>query len=311
MEKSSAFIVLRELIGHTASINSIRYTTDGNYCMTCSDDRSLKLWNPHKDDPNKVGNALSIKTYSGVHGYSIQDVVISSDNNKFASAGGDRVTFLWDVGTGRVIRRIQGHSQRINCLEMNEDSTILLTGSYDKTVKVWDLRSNMRDPMQSLDDFKDSVTSIKKTNHQIISSCVDGKLRIYDLRFGSLQTDSYSDPITSLAVTNDKNCTLSSCLGSTIMLTEMATGRLLQFYRGHVNEAFKVETCITNDDSRVMAGSEDGSIYMWDLVDAHIMTRHKAHTKAVSSIQYHPSQSVFLTASFDGSAKCWMDKHPS
>lgn len=37
---------------------------DGNYCLTCGSDKSLKLWNPHK------GTVL--KTYSG-HGYEVLD----------------------------------------------------------------------------------------------------------------------------------------------------------------------------------------------------------------------------------------------
>ena len=37
-----------------SAVNAVRFTTDGNYCMTASDDRSVKLWNPHKDDPSKM-----------------------------------------------------------------------------------------------------------------------------------------------------------------------------------------------------------------------------------------------------------------
>ena len=68
----------RILKGHTSAVNAVRYTADGNYCMTCSDDRSVKLWNPNKDDPRQDGHALMIKTYSGTHGYQIFDISISS-----------------------------------------------------------------------------------------------------------------------------------------------------------------------------------------------------------------------------------------
>lgn len=68
----------RTLNGHSAAINAVRFTSDGSYCMTCSDDRTVKLWNPHKDDPSvTTGNALLIKTYSGVHGYQVFDISIS------------------------------------------------------------------------------------------------------------------------------------------------------------------------------------------------------------------------------------------
>lgn len=75
----SAMNVVRQrtLNGHTAAVNAVRFTSDGSYCMTCSDDKTVRLWNPHKDDVATEGNALLIKTYSGVHGYQIFDISIS------------------------------------------------------------------------------------------------------------------------------------------------------------------------------------------------------------------------------------------
>ena len=39
-----------------------------NYVVSCGADRTLKLWNPHK--------GLSIKTYSGGHGFEVLDVAM-------------------------------------------------------------------------------------------------------------------------------------------------------------------------------------------------------------------------------------------
>ena len=139
-------------------VNVVRLTHDGNYCLTAGEDRSIRLYNPHKSDycfidkatasgttsERKVEKALFIKTYSGAHGYPILDVVVSQDKSKFASAGDDRSFFLWDVTSGNVIRRFQGHSQKVNSLAMNVDGTVLITASNDQTVKCWDLRSNNR-----------------------------------------------------------------------------------------------------------------------------------------------------------------------
>ena len=70
------------------AINAVRFSHDGNYCMTAGDDRTVKLFNPHKDDPSQPNHeALLIKNYTGVHGYPILDVVIAKDNAKFATAG--------------------------------------------------------------------------------------------------------------------------------------------------------------------------------------------------------------------------------
>lgn len=206
--------MLRSLNGHVSgAVNSVRFSSDGNYCMTAGDDRVIMLWNPHKDDPSDIGSALHIKSYSGVHGYSVLDVALANDNSKFASAGGDKSAFFWDVSTGRVIRRIQAHSHRINSIAMNEESSVLFTASYDKTVSAWDLRSNSREPIQTMKDFTDSVTSVITSLSSVITGCVDGKLRTYDIRSNRLSIDDLEESITSVRLTNDKKCVLCSCIG--------------------------------------------------------------------------------------------------
>ena len=38
--------------------------------------------------------------------------------------------------------------------------------------------------MQIISDFKDSVTSIELSGHEIVTGCVDGFVRVHDLRLG-------------------------------------------------------------------------------------------------------------------------------
>ena len=35
-----------KLTGHTGPVLAVRFNTDGNYCVTCGQDRILRLWNP-------------------------------------------------------------------------------------------------------------------------------------------------------------------------------------------------------------------------------------------------------------------------
>lgn len=109
-------------------------------------------------------------------------------------------SFLWDVATGKTIRRFLGHTHRVNAVDFNSDSSVLASGSYDASVRLWDCkydhlstnliqRSQNRVPIQVLEDAKDSVTSVQIKNFEIITGSVDGRLRTYDLRAGQLSTD--------------------------------------------------------------------------------------------------------------------------
>lgn len=89
--------------------------------MSCSQDRSLCLWNPQRDD---MKDGFLIKRYKGPHSNAVNDVSMyvyffrtkhrSPDNQGFVSCGDERDIFFWDVTNARVIRRYFGHSQVLN-----------------------------------------------------------------------------------------------------------------------------------------------------------------------------------------------------
>ena len=58
------------------------------------------------------------------------DFARSHDNAKFASSGGDRSVFLWDVATGVTTRRLAGHMGKIHVVEFNEDASVVASGRF-------------------------------------------------------------------------------------------------------------------------------------------------------------------------------------
>ncbi|XP_026658824.2 WD repeat domain-containing protein 83-like [Phoenix dactylifera] len=54
-------------------------------------------------------------------------------------------------------------------------------------------------------------------------------------------------------------------------------GELLQEYKGHTCKSYKMNCCPTNTDAHVAGGFDDGFIFFWDLVDASVVSRFRAH----------------------------------
>ena len=46
------------------------------------------------------------------------------------------------MASGQSIRKLRGHTSRVNCVRLNGDATMAVTGSYDASVRCWDLRAN-------------------------------------------------------------------------------------------------------------------------------------------------------------------------
>lgn len=86
-------------------------------------------------------------------------------------------------------------------------------------------------------------------------------------------------PVSSLALSHDSNCLLLSCLDSSYRLLDVASGEVLNEYSGAVAQHFRMEGAFDNSDGFVAAGSEDGSVIVWDLVEVSLQgcTEARAH----------------------------------
>ena len=207
---------------------------------------------------------------------------------------------MWDVASGRITRRLAGHEQRVNAVAYNRECSILLSASYDKTVRCWDLRSRSAAPVQVLADGADSVSSVATSAHQVLAGGIDGAVRTYDLRAGTLTTDTVGQPVTHVALSGDGNCILAASLDARLRLLDLASGEKLAEYGGHKNGAYKLACCFSFDDACVVSGSEDGAVHVWDLVEAKQRLRLPAHRAATVGLAYHPTKHELLTASHDG-----------
>ncbi|EMP37226.1 WD repeat domain-containing protein 83 [Chelonia mydas] len=280
------------------AVRAVRFNVDGNYCLTCGSDKSLKLWNPHK--------GTLLKTYSG-HGYEVLDAAGSFDNSQLCSCGADKTVVLWDVASGQVIRKFRGHAGKVNCVQFNEEATVILSGSIDSSVRCWDCRSRRPDPIQILDEAKDGVSSLKVSDYEILSGSVDGRVRRYDLRAGELYSDYVGSPVTSVCFSKDGQCTLAASLDSTLRLLDKDTGELLGEYTGHKNTAYKLDCCLSEKDTHIASCSEDGKVYFWDLVEGSLTLSLPVGRGVVQSLSFHPSEPGLLTAT-EGHVQFWREE---
>lgn len=162
--------------------------TSPSQLLTGSSDRSIHLYNPLKSSPTVPKSGL-IQTYSA-HGYSVLDLAVTIDNARFASVGGDKQVFLWDVSTARTLRRWSGHFGQVNCVDFGgEGDSVVVSGSFDATVRLWDCKAGSTKPIQVLEEAGDSVSSVHVVGCEIVTGSVDGRVRVYDLRMGMVFAD--------------------------------------------------------------------------------------------------------------------------
>jgi mitogen-activated protein kinase organizer 1 len=276
---------IAKLTGHGGPVHAVAYSSGASsYILTGSSDRTIRLYNPQKASTTSVAPTSSnvyppglVNKYTA-HGYEVLSIDVNEGNDRFVSTGGDKTVFLWDVQTAQTVRRYTGHAGRVNRgVFAGDEGSVIVTGSFDGTVKIWDVKSNSYKPIMTLDDAKDSITDVAIHDAEVVTASVDGRMRSYDIRTGMCQVDVIGHSCTSLAVTKKGTEVLVGALDSTVRLMDRTNGELLKAYNDvtFVNKEFRVRSTLGLNDSVVVSGSDDGMVFVWDIMGGECLHKFK------------------------------------
>jgi WD40 repeat protein len=96
------------------------------------------------------------------------------------------VLFRSDLESGREIRTLEGHAGRVRAVALTPDGRRAVSGSDDKTLKVWDLESSRE--IRTLEGHAGKVRAVALTpdGQRAVSGSDDNTLKVWDLESGSL-----------------------------------------------------------------------------------------------------------------------------
>jgi WD40 repeat protein len=59
--------------------------------------------------------------------------------NTAATGGGDDLGYLWDIATGEMIMKLDGHTDSVTNVAFSSDGTYLATGGMDGQIRIWNV----------------------------------------------------------------------------------------------------------------------------------------------------------------------------
>jgi len=119
----------RQTLNHKAAITDLAFSSNGRFIATASEDGTAVIWNVRSGQT--VCDPLR-------HRFAVSAVRFTPDSLKIATAS-DSTAQVWDVATGAAITESLQHEKPIACLAFSSDGRTLVTGSADRTARIWDL----------------------------------------------------------------------------------------------------------------------------------------------------------------------------
>lgn len=159
---------------HTSAVTASVYSKRGNVLFTSSLDGSVRAWDMLRYRNFRTFTAPTRLSFACLAVDPSAEVVCAASHDSFD-------IHLWSVQTGALLDQLSGHEGPISTLAFTPDGRYLISGSWDRTIRVWNVfdRSQSSEALQLTSDLLNVAVSPDST--QIAASTLDGQLTFWTL----------------------------------------------------------------------------------------------------------------------------------
>lgn len=285
--------LLHTMQGHTLNVKCLEFV--GDVLASGSSDKTIRLWE----------NGQEIGILRG-HESRVWDLSSTKNGEFLASCSADATLRIWDLKTNQC-RSCYSHPNDLYTVSFHPGDSHLVTGGYDKLVRLLDLENGKI--IKEFEGHKLSISSVclSPMGNLIISGSKDSTIKFWDTVSGlCIKTiTSHLGEITSVSLNSNGSMLLSSSKDNSNRLWDMRMGRFLRKFKGHQNTRTNFIRSSFVNSKLIIGGSEDGIAYFWD-IQGSIVQKLK-HNSIVYDVKYHEAKQIFATCS-DYLLKTWQFK---
>ena len=275
----------------------IHFLPGGNHVLVGGGANPFTIWN--------LEDGKVVRTWGG-HKGAIQALAVDGKGNVY-SVSADNTIKVWSP-RGQELRTLAGHADGITCVALSKDGSRLLTGSADKTLKLWDVKTGS--PISTFTGHEGIVTSaaISTDGTLAASGSDDRTVRLWDLKTGKpLQTlTGHGDAVNGVALTPDGAWIASASNDQTIRLWPLKGNKLDEDIDVKVLEGHKRQvTCVafSPDGKQILSGSQDQTLKLWDM-EGKVVKTLPGHKNWVTAVAF-PRPGLAASVADDLSVCLW------
>lgn len=171
---------------HADWVLSIALAPDGKHLLTSSRDKTAKVWD--------LATKESVMTFPD-HQAPVYGVAVKGDSKIGYSAGEDKQLRVWNaVAEGKQVRPIGGHGDFVLKLLAHPKQPLLISGSADKSVRVWNADNGAA--MKNLSGLTDQVfaLALSPDGTQVAAGSYNGEVAVWTIADGKLVKQFNASP---------------------------------------------------------------------------------------------------------------------
>jgi WD40 repeat protein/transcriptional regulator with XRE-family HTH domain len=239
----------------------------------------------------------------------ITAVAISRSGQSWAAISRRGEVRVWREEGKRLHLAWRAHTDMTFALALSSDEHTLASGSYDGSVKLWDVERGAL--LWSGWHTQGTMRLAFSPDGSLLASGgVDGSARLWNAKLGTLLAElPQPSSVGSLAWSPDGRLLASGDFAGTIQLWEMQqTGpaRCIEILAGHTNMVLGL--AFAPDGSRLASASWDRTVKLWELESLHCLETLVGHTERVHALAWSPDGGTLASGGWDTTIRLWDGK---